>query len=167
LYWVSDLPPSSSGGSQVSIRVDWSRNLRVRLRGADGARVQAAVRGSDCERWKPSLHRHSTDPPYSAWKRGLVQLRPTYVHETWEGIAPQGCQMFIFRTKIVIWVHFGESCSGIFWSILIDIWSMVRPFDIISYNLVYFHPFWYVVPRKIWQPWYDTYVPRMSSNCVI
>jgi hypothetical protein len=24
---------------------------------------------------------------------------------------------------------------------------------ILVYNLVHFSPFWYVVPRKIWQPW--------------
>jgi hypothetical protein len=42
-----------------------------------------------------------------------------------------------------------------------DIWPILRPFDIpylgpfgIFYGkLVYFSPFWYIVPRKIWQPW--------------
>jgi hypothetical protein len=26
-------------------------------------------------------------------------------------------------------------------------------FGIVRGNLVYFSPFWYFVPRKIWQPW--------------
>jgi hypothetical protein len=28
-----------------------------------------------------------------------------------------------------------------------------RPFGIVCGDLVYFPPFWYVLPRKIWQPW--------------
>jgi hypothetical protein len=37
--------------------------------------------------------------------------------------------------------------------------NILRPFGIfygrlvISGNLVYFSPFWYIVSRKIWQPW--------------
>jgi hypothetical protein len=30
-------------------------------------------------------------------------------------------------------------------------------------NLVYIFPFWYVVPRKIWQPWYTW--PHLTSKC--
>jgi hypothetical protein len=29
----------------------------------------------------------------------------------------------------------------------------LRRFGIFCNNLEYFYPFWYVVPRKIWQPW--------------
>jgi hypothetical protein len=28
-------------------------------------------------------------------------------------------------------------------------------FGIVRGNLVYFFPFWYIVPRKIWQPWFQ------------
>jgi hypothetical protein len=37
-----------------------------------------------------------------------------------------------------------------FWAI----WSILLPFGIFCSNLVnfVFSPFWYVVPRKIWQP---------------
>jgi hypothetical protein len=33
-----------------------------------------------------------------------------------------------------------------------DIWYILWPFGIISPVLVYFSAFWYVAPRKIWQP---------------
>jgi hypothetical protein len=40
-----------------------------------------------------------------------------------------------------------------------EIWSILRPFDILCGHLVYFVVFWYVfspcwhiVPRKLWQP---------------
>jgi hypothetical protein len=29
---------------------------------------------------------------------------------------------------------------------------VVRPFGIVCGHLVYFSPFWYIAPRKIWQP---------------
>jgi hypothetical protein len=42
-----------------------------------------------------------------------------------------------------------------------NIWSILRPFGLFYDHLVYFmvvwyiycFPFWYVVLRKIWQPW--------------
>jgi hypothetical protein len=33
-----------------------------------------------------------------------------------------------------------------------DIWSILQLFGILYGHLVYFSPFWYFVPRKIWQP---------------
>jgi hypothetical protein len=64
---------------------------------------------------------------------------------------------FIFKPKIPLWVNFGGSCNWRCWHIL---W----PFGLFYFHLVYstyghlvyfgiFFPFWYVVPRKIWQPW--------------
>jgi hypothetical protein len=46
---------------------------------------------------------------------------------------------------------------GTFWCMnFMDIWSILRPFDIFYDNLAYFSPFWYIEPRKIWQPcWED------------
>jgi hypothetical protein len=42
------------------------------------------------------------------------------------------------------------------WSIFMDIWSFPRTFGLVYghliYFLVYFPPFGYIVPRKIWQP---------------
>jgi hypothetical protein len=38
-----------------------------------------------------------------------------------------------------------------FMSILNILW----PFGIFCGHLVYFPPFWYIVPRKIWQPFND------------
>jgi hypothetical protein len=33
-----------------------------------------------------------------------------------------------------------------------DIWYTLWTYGIFCGNLVFFPPFWYVVPRKIWQP---------------
>jgi hypothetical protein len=44
----------------------------------------------------------------------------------------------IFYVNLVYFTAIGN----IFWT-----------FGIFCDNLVYFPPFWYVVPRKIWQPW--------------
>jgi hypothetical protein len=32
-------------------------------------------------------------------------------------------------------------------------------FGIVCVNLVYFFPFWYLEPRKIWQPWFQKQCP--------
>jgi hypothetical protein len=53
------------------------------------------------------------------------------------------------------WVHFTVFCF-ILWT-----------FGIVRRNLAYISPFWYFVPRKIWQPWFharnrkDIYEPCM------
>jgi hypothetical protein len=39
------------------------------------------------------------------------------------------------------------------------IWSILRTFGIFFGYLVYFTPFWQVLPREIWQPW--------SSDCPV
>jgi hypothetical protein len=44
-------------------------------------------------------------------------------------------------------VHFTAFCS-ILWT-----------FGIVRVNLVYFFPFWYLEPRKIWQPWFESKNP--------
>jgi hypothetical protein len=64
----------------------------------------------------------------------------------------------IFKPKIPIWVNFGGSCNGgcmylhtyILWSLGI----FCGPLDILLLFGTFF-PFWYVGPRKIWQPWYQ------------
>jgi hypothetical protein len=65
----------------------------------------------------------------------------------------------LFKPKIPIWVNFGGYYNGRCWNVLLPfglftaisyiLWS----FGIIYGYLVYFSPFWYVVPWKIWQPW--------------
>jgi hypothetical protein len=35
----------------------------------------------------------------------------------------------------------------------VAIWYILWPFGTLYGYLEYFPPFWYVVPRKIWQPW--------------
>jgi hypothetical protein len=73
---------------------------------------------------------------------------------------------FLFKSKIQICVNFRGSSNGGCWYILcpfgqffghlayvMAIWYIFRPFNIhINGHLVYSPPFWYVMPRKIWQP---------------
>jgi hypothetical protein len=72
----------------------------------------------------------------------------------------QGCQMVCFQTKNP---NFGKFWMVLQWKMLVyfmDTWSIVRSFvipisltfGIVHCNLVYCFPFWYFVPRKIWQP---------------
>jgi hypothetical protein len=77
----------------------------------------------------------------------------------------------IFKPQIPLWVNFGGSCNGRSWSFLpIAIWSILWQFFIHRYVdfwyilwlfAVFFH-FWYVVTRKIWQPWFYKLVKDMS-----
>jgi hypothetical protein len=57
-----------------------------------------------------------------------------------------------FQTKIR---NLGKFWRVLQWKMLVyfmDNWSILRPFKISYGRLVYFPPFWYIVPRKIWQP---------------
>jgi hypothetical protein len=52
------------------------------------------------------------------------------------------------KPKFPVWINFGGSCNGIFYGHLVHftaIWYILWSFSIFS-------TFWYVVPRKIWQP---------------
>jgi hypothetical protein len=69
--------------------------------------------------------------------------------------AMQGCQMLYFETKNP---NLGKIWRVLQWKMMVhfnghlayftSIWYIFWPFGI-------FFPFWYVVPRKIWQPWCD------------
>jgi hypothetical protein len=68
------------------------------------------------------------------------------------GSPGQGCQMVCFQTKNP---SLGKFCRVLLWKILVyfmTIWSVLWPFGIFCGTLVYFSPFWYFGPRKIWQP---------------
>jgi hypothetical protein len=71
--------------------------------------------------------------------------------------------MVCFQTKYPNLVNFWKDHAmenlGIFYdhldyfrAIVIFLWQ----FGIFCGNLVYFSPFWYFGPRKIWQPWLET-----------
>jgi hypothetical protein len=77
---------------------------------------------------------------------------------------------YIFKPKFQIWVNFGGSCNrrgwyvlypfGIFYSHLVfvvAIWYILHPFGI-------FFPFWYVVARRIWQPYHPIKFGGSSNN---
>jgi hypothetical protein len=70
----------------------------------------------------------------------------------------QGCQMVYFQTKNQNLGNFLGSCNGRC-CIFMNNWSILQPFGKLYGHLVqfvviwYISPrFWYVVPRKIWQP---------------
>jgi hypothetical protein len=60
--------------------------------------------------------------------------------------ATRDSRWFVFKTKLPIWVNIGGSSNVKYWYILC-------PFGMFCDHLVYFSPFWHIVPRKIWQPW--------------
>jgi hypothetical protein len=74
----------------------------------------------------------------------------------------QGCQMVCFQTKNP---NLGKFWRVLQWKIMVffmDTWSIFTAFcyilwtfGIVRGNLVYYFPFWYFVPRKIWQPWLE------------
>jgi hypothetical protein len=71
-----------------------------------------------------------------------------------------GCQMVYFQNKNINLCKFHRVLQWTILVYLMDIWSILRPFEIFYCHLVYvccghlvhFQPFLYVVPRKIWQP---------------
>jgi hypothetical protein len=67
-----------------------------------------------------------------------------YLLQLWTKVAG----WYIFKPKIPIWVNFGGSCNGRRWYIL---W----PSGLFYGHCGMFFLFWYVVPRKIWQPCYE------------
>jgi hypothetical protein len=42
--------------------------------------------------------------------------------------------------------------------------NVLWPFGIFCDDLVYFSPFWYVVLRKIWQPWLNSFALIPPQN---
>jgi hypothetical protein len=86
--------------------------------------------------WKTALfyrfvRYHITTQPARTTTLGLVFNSPL----------EQGCQIVI--PKIPIWAFVRGPWNGKCWHIL---WSFSCSFGI-------FPPFWYVLPREIWQPW--------------
>jgi hypothetical protein len=63
--------------------------------------------------------------------------------------------MVYFQTKNP---NLGKFCRALEWEMLLyfkAMWNIFKPFGIFYGNvdnLVCFSPFWYIVPRKIWQP---------------
>jgi hypothetical protein len=86
----------------------------------------------------------------------------------------QDCQMVhIFSNqKIPIWVGFGGLAMeyvGIFYGLLAYFTAIRYIFSSHLVNFTafgYIFPFWYIVSRKVWQPWFETQfvVKRLSRN---
>jgi hypothetical protein len=114
--------------------------------------------------WRKYFKNHKIDPCYITFRyfylfflyyclfqNSSALLMLLFIH-----IMDQGRQMVCFQTKI--------TKLGIFWRVL-QCWYILWPFRLFYGLLVYFvdiwwilrlfgifPPFWYVVPRKIWQP---------------
>jgi hypothetical protein len=73
-------------------------------------------------------------------------------------VSDQGCQMVYFKPKIPIWVNFGGLAmedGGIFYgyyAYFTAFWVYFMAVGYIFNQFGIFFPFWYAVPRKIWQP---------------
>jgi hypothetical protein len=66
---------------------------------------------------------------------------------------------YVLKPKIPNWVNFRGSCAG--WcGYFLGPFGLfyVRSSGILCGQLVRLSPFWYVVPRKIWQPWLQCFV---------
>jgi hypothetical protein len=70
------------------------------------------------------------------------------------GDADQGCQMVYFQTKIIIeglgMKNFDLFCCSL--EYFTALWYILWQFGTLLGNLVYFYPFWNVLPIQIWQP---------------
>jgi hypothetical protein len=74
-------------------------------------------------------------------KAFFTMLRHTCAHMY------QGCQMAYFQTKNR---NLGKFRRALQWNMLehiMDIWFILRPFDIFYGHLVYFVVIWYIFPR--------------------
>jgi hypothetical protein len=83
-------------------------------------------------------------------ERNLI-LNKNQLKKTSSRVLSQGCQMvYVFS----IWLNFGgpwnRKCLYILWPliILLAIWCNLRPFGVVSGNLVNFPLLWYIVTRK-------------------
>jgi hypothetical protein len=82
-------------------------------------------------------------------------------------VSSRVARWFVFSQKIP---NFGKFWRVLQWKILVyfmTIWSIFGPleifyghFGIFCGHLVYCPPFWYFVPRKIWQPWSRVTLPQ-------
>jgi hypothetical protein len=86
----------------------------------------------------------------------------------------EGCQMVCFQTKNPNFGKFWRvwlcKILGIFYDHLVyfmAIWNILWPFGIFCGNLVYWSPFWYFGPRKIWQPFYLVLVHEWAKIAFI
>jgi hypothetical protein len=78
---------------------------------------------------------------------GPTCFRMPYVSGLPDGFKP--------KSRIGYFWGLGMDNFGIFYGQLehfTTIWYTLKPFSICCGRLVYFLPFWYIVPRNIWQP---------------
>jgi hypothetical protein len=129
-----------------------TKNCSAALSGWGG--MSRSQRGRQCCVFSP---RKPHRVPYFARMRG------NYSSLQCSASTYQGCQMGNFQTKNPIWLNldglamedvgifnlpFGLFCGNSVY--FVAIW-----YTYVRYGyLVIFSPFWYFVPRKIWQPWH-------------
>jgi hypothetical protein len=52
----------------------------------------------------------------------------------------------------------------IYWEYLMDIWDILISFFTFCVDLGHFYRFGYHVPRKIWQPWTESWMKKTASG---
>jgi hypothetical protein len=86
--------------------------------------------------------------------QGRVFKKPliSYISFSYWG---EGLPDRMLQTKIPIWVYFGGPRNLKCWY---NLWPNFMHLMDIWWSFVFcghlFFPFWYVIPRKIWQPWW-------------
>jgi hypothetical protein len=97
-------------------------------------------------------------PKKAALLNAVIKQPRVAITHGYETLLKQGCQMVCFQTKNP---NLGQFWKVMQWKILVyfmDTWSILRSFVIFYRHLVelvviwYIFPFWYFVPKKIWQP---------------
>jgi hypothetical protein len=76
-------------------------------------------------------------------------------HESKAGLPDGKFYMYQKSQFECFWEGLGMENVGIFYGhlkYLLATWNISLPFGLFFGHLVCFSPFWYIVPRKIWQP---------------
>jgi hypothetical protein len=87
-------------------------------------------------------------------------------------LADRVARRYIFVPKLPIWVNFGGPWNGKCWHIFCPIgifngyliYFRVIWYILWSFLYIYFPPFWYGLPRKIWQPCLQIRRPFASNH---
>jgi hypothetical protein len=103
------------------------------------------IRESECRPMNSTRRR--------GWKN-LQQQKNLIASGTFLWVHHSVARWYVFRPKIPVWVNLGRSCNRRCWYCLWPICLFYGHLVYILWSFGIFFPFWFVLPRKIWQPWY-------------
>jgi hypothetical protein len=179
--WPVNIPTTSTARPSSICPNFWFKNIPSGKPGEAAAAAAAAATDNLIELFHSARLFGDTQGLLIRYEIGLKRIcsRETYgcressvTRRVWEKIAPNVAQprvvrWYTFKPKISICVNFGGPSNG-------KGWYVIRPSGIycghlvyifyghlaFSSNLVHFPPFWYIVSRKIWQPWHDPFLSK-------